>query len=110
MIQNLLPFSTHLAPFFSARVFIDTTSEPEPGSLMANAPMCSPEISCSYKHASSSHSSEFRELDSAEAVSVARSSTRYLGQILGLLRLGAIAHDLIDAEVRVGAVAQTHTG
>ena len=33
------------SPFFSARVFMPTTSEPAPGSLIASAPTCSPEIS-----------------------------------------------------------------
>lgn len=29
---------------FSARIFMDTTSDPEPASLMARAPTCSPVI------------------------------------------------------------------
>lgn len=32
-------------PFFSAFSFIDTTSEPEPASLIAKAPTCSPLMS-----------------------------------------------------------------
>lgn len=32
-------------PCFLAVVFIDTTSEPDPASLIASAPMCSPEQS-----------------------------------------------------------------
>ncbi|MNE96851.1 hypothetical protein D3C80_1951100 [compost metagenome] len=45
VIQVLLPLSTYLSPRLSARSFIDTTSEPAFGSLMAKAPMCSPLIS-----------------------------------------------------------------
>mmetsp|Transcript_15286 Transcript_15286/g.37815 ORF Transcript_15286/g.37815 Transcript_15286/m.37815 type:complete len:250 (-) Transcript_15286:355-1104(-) len=46
VIQNLLPLSTY-APSSRrvARSFIDTTSLPEPGSLMASAPTCSPAMS-----------------------------------------------------------------
>ena len=45
VIHILLPLRTKRSPFFSARVFMPTTSEPAPGSLMASAPTCSPEIS-----------------------------------------------------------------
>ncbi|MOA40869.1 hypothetical protein D3C78_1627790 [compost metagenome] len=45
MIQVLLPLRTKWSPRSSARSFIDTTSEPAFGSLMARAPMCSPLIS-----------------------------------------------------------------
>ena len=58
----------------SARRRIETTSEPDPGSLIASAPTCSPE-------------------------------TR-LGKIFPLLRLAAVAPDLVDAEVGVRAVRQ----
>jgi hypothetical protein len=62
----------------SARSFIDTTSEPAPGSDIASAPTCSPEIS--------------------------------LGRYFLLLRLAAVAADLVDAEVRMGAVGQADRG
>src|SRR5258708_36540936 len=45
VIHILVPFSTKRSPFFSARVAIDTTSEPELGSDIASEPTCSPEIS-----------------------------------------------------------------
>ena len=51
-----------------------TTSEPAPGSDIASAPTCSPEIS--------------------------------LGRYLALLRLGAVAADLVDAEIGMRAVGQ----
>ena len=54
---------------------MQTTSEPAPGSLIASAPTCSPEIS--------------------------------LGRYLRLLRLAAVAPDLVDAQVRVRAVGET---
>src|SRR6185503_18850214 len=45
VIHILLPFRTKRSPFLSARVFIETTSEPAPGSDIAKEPTCSPEIS-----------------------------------------------------------------
>ena len=36
---------THLSPFCVAVSFIPSTSEPAPGSLIASAPTCSPDIS-----------------------------------------------------------------
>ncbi|MNQ95137.1 hypothetical protein D3C85_1106820 [compost metagenome] len=44
VIQVLLPLSTKRSPRRSARSFIDTTSDPAFGSLMARAPTCSPLI------------------------------------------------------------------
>merc|ERR1719378_597023 len=41
----LLPFKIYLSPFFTARVWRLTTSDPEPGSLMDRAPTHSPLIS-----------------------------------------------------------------
>src|SRR5256885_12986572 len=38
VIHILLPFRTNFPLRYSARVFIETTSEPEPGSDMASAP------------------------------------------------------------------------
>ena len=43
--QNLLPFNLYPPSTFSAFNFILTTSLPLPVSLIANAPICSPEIS-----------------------------------------------------------------
>src|SRR6185312_13255609 len=44
VIHILLPLATHMSPFFSALQVIEpTTSEPAPGSLIASAPMYSPE-------------------------------------------------------------------
>ncbi|MNY56409.1 hypothetical protein D3C86_1924870 [compost metagenome] len=45
VIQVLLPLSTKRSPFLSARSFMETTSEPAFGSLIASAPTCSPLIS-----------------------------------------------------------------
>ncbi len=45
VIHILRPLRMKRSPFRSARVVIDTTSEPEPGSDIASAPTCSPEIS-----------------------------------------------------------------
>src|SRR5258705_10563841 len=45
VIHILLPLMTKRSPFFSARVAIDTTSLPAPGSDIAKEPTCSPEIS-----------------------------------------------------------------
>src|SRR6476620_7220293 len=43
VIHILLPLATQTSPHSSARQLIDpTTSEPAPGSLIANAPTCSP--------------------------------------------------------------------
>ena len=42
---HFAPLSTKRSPGFSARVLIDTTSEPALGSDMASAPTCSPVIS-----------------------------------------------------------------
>jgi len=42
VIHILFPFKIHLFPSFFAVVFIETTSEPAPGSLIARAPICSP--------------------------------------------------------------------
>ena len=66
----------HVAVAASCRrvVRIDTTSEPAPGSDIASAPTCSPEIS--------------------------------LGRYLRLLRLRAVAAELVDAEIGMGAVGQ----
>jgi isovaleryl-CoA dehydrogenase len=44
VIHILLPFKMYLSPFFSALSFIDTTSEPAFGSLIASAPICPPLI------------------------------------------------------------------
>src|SRR5262245_12065972 len=45
VIHILEPLSTYRSPFLSARARIDTTSEPAPGSDIARAPTCWPEIS-----------------------------------------------------------------
>ena len=44
VIQNLLPLRMYRSPFFSAVVFMLTTSLPAPGSLMAREPTFVPAI------------------------------------------------------------------
>jgi hypothetical protein len=43
-LPKFFPEVGKFLPFFSALNFMETTSEPDPGSLMANAPIYSPEI------------------------------------------------------------------
>src|SRR5712692_4874645 len=45
VIHILAPFRMNLPFLYSARVFIETTSDPEPASDMASAPIHSPEMS-----------------------------------------------------------------
>jgi hypothetical protein len=43
VIHIFYPFNIYLSPFFSAFNFIEVTSDPDPGSDIANAPINSPE-------------------------------------------------------------------
>jgi len=49
VIQPLVPVITHSSPSRSARVLIDSTSDPTPGSVFANAQVISARISGSRK-------------------------------------------------------------
>jgi hypothetical protein len=62
VMNHLRPWTTHLPPFFSARVSIIVGSEPEPGmgSVMAKADCTSPSmIGCSQRSFCSSDSTLF---------------------------------------------------